>query len=272
MPLTFPVHECNLTSICGGWIGEFRVSEETYSPSAILHSHAHAKAAFICVFTGSCKERYGRTTLAVGPRSVIFRPAQEPHPDHFAATENRGFLIEVPQMWLQSLESRGARLHEPRALYPGRAASLMLRIYNECRHQDNLSPLTIEALLIELAVETERLPPAPRVDKPRLRRVQELLMDRPASPPCLSELATVAEMHPTHLARAFRQHFRCTIGDYIRRRRIEKAWHLLVTTNRRVVDIALECGFSNQAHFATVFKRLTGLTPIEARKNVSSAT
>ena len=145
----------------------------------------------------------------------------------------------------------------------------MLRIHDECRRPDDLSHLAIDALLVELAVETKRLPQGSRVDKPKLRRVQEVLLDRPTSPPRLSELAAIAEMHPTHLARAFRRHFHCTIGDFIRRRRIEMAWERLTSTNSRVVDIALECGFSNQAHFATVFKRLTGFTPIQARQNAN---
>ncbi len=251
-----------------GWIGPFRVSQESYSPSTILHPHAHAKAAFICVFTGSCTERYGRTKLSVGPRSVIFRPAHEPHSDHFASTESSGFLIEMPQIWLQNLKSRGARLNEPRSFPSSRATSLMLRIYDECRRPDDLSDLAIDALLVELAVETSRLPRGSRVDKPKLRRVQEVLLDRPTSPPRLSELAAIAELHPTHLARAFRKQFQCTIGDFIRRRRVEMAWERLTSTNSRVVDIALECGFSNQAHFATVFKRLTGLTPVQARQRI----
>lgn len=54
--------------------------------------------------------------------------------------------------------------------------------------------------------------------------------------------------------------------SYINRMRIERAKHYLRQTKRQVTQIALELGYSSSQHFATAFKRLTGLSPKEYRK------
>lgn len=81
----------------------------------------------------------------------------------------------------------------------------------------------------------------------------------------LRDLAHAVSVHPAYLARQFRRHVGMSIGQFIRLRRVEFARHELATSGKRLVDIAIEAGFGNQAHFTTVFKRLTGMTPLEYR-------
>lgn len=196
---------------------------------------------------------------------MVFRPFDEPHSDHFSSVATSGFLIEMPRSWLRKLESRVGRLQEPQCFETFRPWSLMQQIYREYRLPDDLSGLAVEALVLEMVVETKRLTAVPRVDKPKLRTVEKILADQFTSPLKLAQLAAAADLHPTHLARAFREHFHCTIGNYIRRRRVQFGWQRLTTTNRAIADIAVESGFASQAHFSTVFKRLTGFTPAQVR-------
>ncbi|MBE7043399.1 MAG: helix-turn-helix domain-containing protein [Ruminococcaceae bacterium] len=68
----------------------------------------------------------------------------------------------------------------------------------------------------------------------------------------------------------FRQLFKTTTGmsvtDFIQRTRIEEACKLLATTNRSVFDIAGNCGFMDVKFFYKTFKKITGKTPSEFRK------
>ena len=57
-----------------------------------------------------------------------------------------------------------------------------------------------------------------------------------------------------------------SLWDYIIARRIERAKHLLLSTDRKVLDIAFECGFQNSVHFNKCFRRQTGMTPGEYRE------
>ncbi len=63
----------------------------------------------------------------------------------------------------------------------------------------------------------------------------------------------------------FAAQFRATTGyrprEYLLHQRIEHAKSLLSNSEMALVEVALAVGFCTQAHFSTVFKRLTGNTP-----------
>ncbi len=61
----------------------------------------------------------------------------------------------------------------------------------------------------------------------------------------LDEIAAHAGVHPVHLATVFRRRFDCTIGDYIRDRRIEYASRELTTSSTPLALIALDAGFAS---------------------------
>lgn len=67
-----------------------------------------------------------------------------------------------------------------------------------------------------------------------------------------------AGVHPVHLCREFRRHYRVTIGDFLRSLRIDRARTLLINTRDPICDIALACGFADQSHFSTTFKTPRG--------------
>jgi AraC family transcriptional regulator len=82
----------------------------------------------------------------------------------------------------------------------------------------------------------------------------------------LDEVARTAGVHPAHLARSFRCHFRCSAGEYVRRLRVEHACRELCRRDTPLAAVALEAGFGDQSHLTVVFKRHTGLTPAAYRK------
>ena len=78
-------------------------------------------------------------------------------------------------------------------------------------------------------------------------------------------IAELLDVHPVHLARGFRQVHGCTMGEYLRRIRIEIASHYLSTSDTRLADVSTLVGFADQSHFSKNFKRLTGMTPAQYR-------
>ena len=98
--------------------------------------------------------------------------------------------------------------------------------------------------------------------------MREFLHDDPAQEVTLEQLARIAERHPVHLARTFRTVHECTIGDYVRRLRVERAAALLRATRRPLLDIALECGFAGAAQFSRSFRAVHATTPTAWRQAV----
>ncbi|MEO1028184.1 MAG: AraC family transcriptional regulator, partial [Pseudomonadota bacterium] len=81
----------------------------------------------------------------------------------------------------------------------------------------------------------------------------------------LNTLARQANMSASGLTRAFKNKTGLTPWAFILKKRLEIAETLVLTTNKSLVDIAIETGFCNQAHFTTAFKREHGTTPGQAR-------
>jgi AraC family transcriptional regulator len=79
-------------------------------------------------------------------------------------------------------------------------------------------------------------------------------------------VALDAGVHPVSLARAFRHHYGCTVGEYIRRLRIRYACDRLLGSDDSLVEIAYAAGFSHQAHLSRTFKRTLGLSPSQFRR------
>jgi AraC family transcriptional regulator len=146
------------------------------------------------------------------------------------------------------------------------------RLYGEFRQEDDVSTLAIEGLILELLAEgartrrtagTETLPVW-------LKKARGILEDDFLRKRSLGELAAEVGVHPVHLCREFRNRYRTTIGNFVRRRRAEHACALVAEADRSLAQVALECGFADQSHFTAVFKRFIGTTPAEFRSTLVS--
>jgi AraC family transcriptional regulator len=146
------------------------------------------------------------------------------------------------------------------------------RLYDEFRQPDDVAELAIEGLVLEmLAVAARQARPASGPRPPAwLKRARALLDARFSERVGLDELASVAGVHPVYLSAEFRRKYGVTVGEYVRRLRVEFACRQLAASDASLASIALAAGFASQAHFARTFKRLTGVTPLRYR-SVSGA-
>ncbi|WP_050515202.1 helix-turn-helix transcriptional regulator [Streptomyces rimosus] len=92
-------------------------------------------------------------------------------------------------------------------------------------------------------------------------------MDRDwATPLDLDAVAAHAGYSRFHFIRAFKQVYGLTPGQYLSRRRIERAEELLRTADLSVTEICWLVGFGSLGTFSARFKKQTGLTPSAYRK------
>jgi len=81
------------------------------------------------------------------------------------------------------------------------------------------------------------------------------------------ELAALLSLSIGHFCRAFTNSFSTTPHAYILRWRVQRAKEMMSENGLPLSQIALDCGFSDQAHFCRVFRQLTGLTPSAWRRS-----
>lgn len=106
----------------------------------------------------------------------------------------------------------------------------------------------------------------------RLRLARDL-MDREWSQPIdLDAVAGHAGYSRYHFVRLFRDVYGETPGQYLSRRRIERARDLLRSANLTVTEICMLVGFSSLGTFCARFKQQVGLTPTQFRRQAAEAT
>ena len=65
----------------------------------------------------------------------------------------------------------------------------------------------------------------------------------------------------------FKKYYDCTITEYVQQRRMSQAEYLLAYTELTVGQVAQTVGYSTSSRFAELFRKSTGLLPLEYRKN-----
>ena len=250
-------------------MGGFRLTEFAQPPYRRLPWHEHRDASICFVVSGAYAEQMRAREQECPPHSMVFKPAGERHADEFGREGGTCLLIEVGAERLKTLEPVSDITARPGLLRNAKLAALGQQICREFRQRDGLSPLAVEGLILELLVEAARSG-RERAAEPRprwLRQAHDLIHENVGRPLTLSSIAREIGVHPAHLARTFRAHYRRSIGEYVRRLRIERASRELSDGGASIAEIGLRAGFFDQSHFSRVFRDHTGQTPAAFRSD-----
>ncbi len=243
----------------------FDISEEVWH-EGVLHTHVHSNAHLAIVFDGQVMERTDAgIRLIDGPSSVYF-PAETCHALEFKETTTFISIDVGPERAAMVRDLFGDAPAYP--LTPCvELLPLAARLRDELRRKDGGSAVALEGIALELIAQSFRLLENGRLSVPgQIREARRVIDELHATKLSLSDVASMVEMSPVRLAEGFRRSFDCTVGEYIRRKRVEHAIDLLVNSTIKLGDIALEAGFCDQPHLVRVFKAHTGMTPSRYRR------
>lgn len=248
----------------------FTLTEGIHAGGSYLPWHHHEGPTLCFVLRGVFTETSGGERLTCTPDTLKVMPAGERHCDEFDRGDARGLLVETEPDRVVAIRSHAPVLDERVAFHGGLPAALARRVYQEFRQVDEAAPLAVEGLLLELlaAVSRSRVEALPNGMAPWLGEARDRLHADVAPRPSLAELAAEVGVHPVTLARAFRRTFGCTVGEYLRRLRIDRAAGQLATGTQPLAEIALAAGFADQSHFSNVFRRRVGMSPSVYRREV----
>jgi AraC family transcriptional regulator len=242
----------------------FRLCERRVPPGFALPFHCH-ESVFLSYITAGLYEDSTETKRIerCGPKVLRLLPAGAPH-----SLRSQGGVkvvsLEVDTRLLPELPFKSSKYN----CSAKSAATLSIgsRLLHELRFFDSCSPVAVLGLFFEAVAELSRTAGKSSNPSARIAYVRELLESEFSSRLCFRDIAASVGLHPVDLAQQFRRHFGCNMGEYVRRVRVERSAILLKTTHAPLSDIASSCGFADQSHMTSVFKRHLGITPLHYRQ------
>ncbi len=117
-------------------------------------------------------------------------------------------------------------------------------------------------------------PPAPqeaRDGRGRLlawqaRKVRDYIDSHITGPVLVADLCALIQRSEAHFSRSFKRTFGESPHGFVVRRRVELAAQYMLTTDASLSEIALRCGFTDQAHLCKHFRQAAGQTPAAWRR------
>lgn len=137
---------------------------------------------------------------------------------------------------------------------------------------DVISQLQIKAGILQLIgilMEAGLMCQSPRTESQKITAIKTVLSyitDHYHEKLYVQDLASQVNMNEQYFCRFFKRSIGKTPIDYINGYRLNKVIRLLETGDAQITEICLECGFNNMGNFQRLFKRKTGITPLQYRK------
>jgi AraC family transcriptional regulator len=242
-------------------IGGALLTETIYPVGYRTPRHLHERAYFSFVLQGG-----GDQVQNGDPKqsaALMFHPPGVLHNGQVRRDGGRSFFVEIAPTLLERVKDQIRFRGSSISFHGGLTNRLVARLYREFRQMDEASPLAIEGLVLEMLAQCSQVRAKPATSQiPRwLLNARAAMHDRYSERLTLSIVANLAGVHPVYFATQFRRFYHCSVGDYVRRIRIEAACRELAHSNGPLAEIAATLGFAHQAHFSRTFKDHMGQTP-----------
>jgi AraC-like DNA-binding protein len=234
--------------------------------------HAHETYTFGLIEAGIEEFDYGGTLMRAGPGAVALLNPEVVHTGQAATSAGWAYRVLYPDVSVVTNVAcqlgwrPGTPLFPQTVLYDERSAALLRSAHRAAEHGDKLasSSLLTAALARLLTAHAKagaaETPAIVRQSPASISAVCELLHERLADPPSLSELAAMTGLSQFAVLRAFRAETGLPPHAYVNQLRVRQARALL---DRGVApaDVAMTTGFADQAHLTRHFKRVVGVPP-----------
>jgi AraC family transcriptional regulator len=235
----------------------FRISE-TLMPSGLrLQDHKHEPGQICFVLEGEYTERTAGIDHQFYPGALQFHSPGEWHSNIFSSDSDvLTLLISIdPERWIDIATSRPV-------VSAGILRYCAREIHRELRRLDEASRAAVEGwAMLSLSTLARRHGEIGKHEPAWLSEAAAIIERRSAEPISLTTIAAEVGVHRATLAAAFRRFRRSSVGETIRNQRVRQVMHALAFSKMPLCEIAIGCGFHDQAHMGREFRKAIGISP-----------
>lgn len=230
--------------------------------------HYHQNPYFTYLLQGKLFESNKKESYYLKPGSLLFHNWQDAHYNIKPPEYTRGFHIELNQDWFSSFNIQTSNFEGSINLRNPIIKNLMNQVFIETKINDQYSNLSIESNLIDIFNTIKESKKASLKKPIWVNQLKELLIEEKTNN-SLKSLSSKLGIHPVHLSREFNRYFGISLGNYIRLIKLNKAFYLLASKNKSMTEICYQCGFYDQSHFISSFKKIYQTTPTKLLRKMS---
>jgi AraC-like DNA-binding protein len=221
--------------------------------------HGHPVGDIVAVFEGTAREE-GLEDLCEG--DIRVDRGNEPS---FLSLSSSARVVVVELSGTRREELRRTRRGEsdPVVLPLEAFEGLAGRLEGELRCRDRGAAMALSGLLVELVggISRELAAGKPRILPPWLRAAVRIVESRWAEPLELGDVANAVGVPAPRVAREFRRLRGCSVGEWLRRRRLRAAIRPIAGSADPLSAIARRSGFHDASHLSREFRKAWGMTP-----------
>ena len=228
-------------------------------------SHFHSSFEFITVTEGEICVTVDKNKYLITPgNGILVFPNQSHslHTEHYS----RHVICIFSSQFVQSYRTvfKSMRPENPQfpidSFYIQQLVSL----------KENRNILQIKALLYSLCALLDQNTGYYKFDSKEelLFRIFEFVENNYQNDCTLTALAKDTGYHSVYLSHYFKQHTGQTFSDYVNHYRIYEAAYHLQNSNKKILEIALACGYDSLRSFNRSFKRILNTTPSKYQSNI----
>lgn len=241
-------------------------------PSLMSHAHMHTEFEVNYVLHGEMTYFLAGEFVTVPAQRLAVFWAGMPHRLTGVAPGTEFIWLTMPLAWVLQWDLpaaftqrllEGELLSEPELRRGELDRALMTQwVVDVHTSSRKIALLEVEARLRRLAAA---LKPAVSDTRPGsgdpVERATRFIGEHYAEPLTVSQIAASVSLHPNYLMNQFRRSCGLGLWDYVVRLRVSHAQRLLLTTDWKIVDVALAAGFGSISRFHAAFQRYCHVTP-----------
>jgi len=232
------------------------ISSYTIEDSDRIYTHTHPHAHIILPIQKTFFIQFSGRSFELTPRQFGFVP---PNVSHAYSCKGLSITLNIPAEMVKPVDL--ALLTENCVVDIDEKLELLVDLIKREVQDPESSKESLRYLfyyLYDQFVERHRMP--------SLRYIHANY----AGPVSIAELADIEGYSATYYTDWFKKKVGCMPSEYLQALRVEKAKEILTTTHYRVLDVALQVGYSNCSSFVRAFKAVVGLTPDEYRQRMKN--